>query len=366
VTDHIFFVLILASVVLFAGCSGILPGGGDNGTSTQTAAQTPGQTSTAAPVSASDGTPTVTAETTPTPTSTPTPSPNVEDHRLLARQIATELQKSGAEDESWVRDVAAGAEYSAILVRQPPEWTIKRTEMEVVREAVRGVVLGTESGANPADTNGSDLHRPEEIRIVVQNTDGEISSRLSLDTELAVAYADERVSIEEFASRLNSTRKAERGVALGENSTAHYLKMAEWRQIRDEQVEIINNSPVTGTNDTVDIDDSEVRVRTSEVYYKYSPANSTFRAIRDGTFLRTYWEAIRNVSRQRLVHRFPERMRIYASVPGGEDVETTIRTEYAFDFIRATDGTVDDENILLNGAYDLYYPKKNVTRYPDR
>jgi hypothetical protein len=59
-------------------------------------------------------------------------------------------------------------------------------------------------------------------------------------------------------------------------------------------------------------------------------------------------------------------MRIYASVPGGEDVETTIRTEYAFDFIRATDGTVDDENILLNGAYDLYYPKKNVTRYPDR
>jgi hypothetical protein len=347
-------------MVLFAGCSGVLPGGSDDGTSTQTAMQTPGQTSTATPDSAPEGTPTATSKT--TPTSTPTPSPNVEDHRLLARQIVTELQKNGAEDESWVRDAAAGAEYSAILVRQPPEWTVKRTEMEVVREAVRGVVLGTEASANPAGTNGSDLHRPEEIRIVVQNTDGEISSRLSLDTELAVAYADKKVSLEEFASRLNNTRKVERNVPLGENSTAHYLKIAEWRQIRDEQIRIIN----LRENFTVKLDKSELRPERHEIYYYYTPSDSWQRVLREAELLRTYWEAIRNVSRQRLVHRFPERMRLYASVPGGEDVETTIRTEYAFDFIRATNGTVGDENILLNGAYDLYYPKKNVTRYPDR
>jgi len=364
VRGHRAFALILTSMVLFAGCSGMLPGENDDVSSTQTPVQTPGQTSTATPVSTAEETPTITPKT--TPTSTPTPSPNIEDHRLLARQIATELQENGAEEESWVRDVAAGTEYSAILVRQPPKWTIKRTEMEAVREAVRGVMLGTESSANLTDTNGSNLHRPDEIRIVVQNRDGEIASRLSLDTELAVAYANEEVNLEEFASRLNNTREVEGNVSLGENSTAYYLKMAEWRQIRDEQVEIINNSPVTGTNDTVDIDYSEVRVEASEIYYRYSPANSTFRAIRDGTFLRTYWEAIRNVSRQRLVHRFPERMRLYADVPGDTDVETTIRTEYAFDFIRATGGDTSDENILSNGAYNLYYPKKNVTRYPDR
>lgn len=360
----VFVLVVLMTLILFAGCSGVLSGGNDGATSTQTPVASPVTTTTATPTP-TEASPTATP--TPTQTPTPTPSPKIDDHRLLARQIATGLQEHGADEESWVRDVSAGVEYSAILVRQPPEWTIKRTEMEAVREAVRGVILGTGSGVNPGETNGSaPLHRPDEIRIVVQNQDGEITSRISLDTGFAVDYADRKISLEEFASRLNETREVERDVPLGENSTAYYLKMAEWRQIRGEQVEIINNSPVTGTNETVDIDHSEVRVEASEIYYRYSPANSTFRVIRDGTFLRTYWEAIRNVSRQRLVHRFPERMRVYAAVPGDEDVETTIRTEYAFDFIRATDGDISDENILTNGAYNLYYPKKNVTRYPDR
>jgi hypothetical protein len=50
-------------------------------------------------------------------------------------------------------------------------------------------------------------------------------------------------------------------------------------------------------------------------------------------------------------------MRVYANVPGAADLETSIRTEYAFDFIQVTGGDISDENILTSGAWEVYYGK---------
>jgi hypothetical protein len=88
---HRILVLILTSMILFAGCSGLLPGESSNINSTQESGQTVEQSSMTTP----EETPTATR--TATPTATPTPSPKLEHHRLLARQIATELQKNSAE-----------------------------------------------------------------------------------------------------------------------------------------------------------------------------------------------------------------------------------------------------------------------------
>lgn len=353
---RILALVALAIIVSVAGCSSVLSESGDDSV-TPMDGQTPESTPTAMLTSEP------TASSTPSPTATPTPTPVpdiVREHRDFGRAIGVELRKHSNIEEKWIRNTTGDKRATVIIARKPPQWTIKRTEMEVVREAVRLTKWRSSPDVEPGDSSGEDWHRPEEIRVIVQDQDGNVNTRLSVNPDLAVDYAEGNMSLEEFASRLNDTREIENNVSLDENSTSYYLSKAEWRQIRDEQVRLLNSRDWY-----IELDYSEIRVEKSEIYYHYSPPNSSQRVLQEQAFLRTYWEAVRNVSRQRLVHRFPERMRLYAEIPGDGDVETSIRTEYAFDFIRATGGDISDENILTNGAWNLYYPKKNITRYPD-
>jgi len=355
--NQTFALVALAIIVSVAGCSGVLPGT-DDSSGTPMGDQTSERTPTASPI------PERTVTSTPSPTATPTPTPVpdiVREHRDFGRAIGKELRKHSNINEDWIRDTTGDELTTVIVVRKPPKWTIKRTEMEVVRESVRLTKWRSSPDVEPGNASAEDWHRPETIRVIVQDDDGDIKTRLSISTELAVNYAEGNVSLEEFASHLSDTREIENNASLTKNSTRYYLSKSEWRQIRDKQIHLLN------TRDWyIELDYSEINVEKDEIYYHYSPPNSSQRVLQEQAFLRTYWESVRDVSRKRLVHRFPERMRLYADVPGDEDVETTIRTEYAFDFIRATGGDISDENILTNGAWNLYYPKKNVTKYPDR
>jgi hypothetical protein len=236
--------------------------------------------------------------------------------------------------------------------------------MEGVRAAVRGIKLWTKPNVAP-NSSSEYFHRPDEVRVFVQNQNGTLVSRIDLDTDLALQYANRDISIEKFASRLDEVRQAREDVTLGENSTLYYLKKAEWRQLLREQVSLIRQADRRG--ETVgELDVTAVRPERGELYYEYSPPNIGSAEVREGTFTRTYWQAVRNVSNARLVHRYPERMRVYADVVAGPDMESSIRTEYAFDFLQVTGGDISDENILTSGAYDVYYNKINVTYYEDR
>jgi hypothetical protein len=354
--NRLFALIAVAIIVSAAGCSGVLPGGEDS-------SGTPIDNQTTEPTATASSTP-ETATSTPSPTATPTPTPVpdiVREHRDFGRAIGEELRKHSDIDGDWIRATTGDERTTVIVVRKPSKWTIKRTEMEVVREAVRLTRWRSNPSIDSSNTSVQDWHRPDEIKIIVQDRDKEIVSRLTLDTELAVNYAESGIGLKEFTSRLDENREADRDAKLGENATSYYLRKAEWRQIRDEQIRLLN-----ARDWYVELDYSKIRVGEDEIYYHYSPPNASQKILQERFFLRTYWEAIRNVSQQRLSHRFPKRMRLYADVPSDEDLETTIRTKYAFDFIKATDGDITDENILANGAYNLYYPKRNTTRYPDR
>lgn len=344
----------LICLVLLAGCSGVLPGGDGNVTPTSTdttSAPTPTQTATPSPTT--------------TPSPTPTPAPKVVAHKQFASEINRHIDRTVPDDKSVVVAYNGSASVSAILLERPSDWAFKRTEMEGVRAAVRGIKLWTKPNVDSASSSEY-FHRPDEVRVFVQNQNGTLVSRIDLDTDLALQYANRDISIEKFASRLDEVRQAREDVSLGENSTLYYLRKSEWRLLKNEQLWIINRSELAGTDgETLDVDTAKIRPKKGEIYYEYSPKNTDQSVAREYMFFRTYWEGVRNVSRNRLVHRYPRRMRVYAEVPGGRDLESSIRTQYAFDFLMITGGSISDENILTNGAWDVYYNKINRTRYPD-
>ena len=348
--------MILMSVALLAGCSGILPG-----EESPAPTQTPGET----PESTPSITPGMTPTVTPEPTPPATPVPPSENHQLFARQVGAELEKSRPNDQ-WVQKTEGHTNNTiSVYVENPPEWTVKRTEMEAVREAVRGTVIGTTPDVSEA-TETDKFVRPGKIYIHVQTPDRRPLTTIAVDTKSAADYADTELSIAKFAESLSDTREVHsNSLDLSGNSTLNYLKYAEWRPLVQEQLRIINNSKVAGSNETVTVDRRNIRVIDDEIYYEYSPPSAGDSHVREGTFMRTYWEAVRNVSRDRLIHRYPERMRVYANVPGDADMESSIRTEYAFDFLEITGGDISDENILTSGAWDAYYNKINRTYHED-
>jgi hypothetical protein len=191
---------------------------------------------------------------------------------------------------------------------------------------------------------------------------------VTLDAGLAASYAYDEIEIEEFANRISETRKLHnRGIDFGNESTHYYLKKSEYRLVKDEQTDIINQDNIPGTDgEVVNIEVVEVQPNENEIYYKYTAPSDGQSLIREGIFMKSYWEAIRNVSRQGLVHHYPDGIRVYANVPGDRDMESSVRTKYAFDFIRATGGNISDENILVNGAWNLYYGKINRKRYSNK
>jgi len=352
-----FFALIaVAIIVSVAGCSGVLPGT-DDSSGTPMGDQTSERTPTASPI------PERTVST-PSPTATPTPTPVpdiVREHRDFGRAIGEELRKHSDIDEDWIRTTTGEKRTTVIVVRKPPKWTIKRTEMEVVRESVRLTKWRSSPDVEPGDMSVQNWHRPEKVHIVVQSRKGNVASQLSLDTELAVQYADRDMTLDEFASQLSNTRKVEHNVSVGENSTAYYLKMAEWRQLRKEQLRILD----LYENFSVRINDSSIRPEQGDIYYRHKSGNLWRQERHKGQLLTTYWEAVRNVTRQRLVHRYPKRMRAYANIPDEPDIEYWIYTKDAFAFIAATDGDPSDQNILLDGSYDLYYGNVTEIRHQD-
>jgi hypothetical protein len=143
--------------------------------------------------------------------------------------------------------------------------------------------------------------------------------------------------------------------------------MAEWRRLMQEQMGIIRHAKIPGTGgEIVDVEVKKVQPENNQIYYEYTAPTDGQSLVREGIFTKSYWEAVRNVSRQSQVHHYPERVVVYANVPGDRDMRSTVRTEYAFDFIRATDGDITDENILINGKWNLYYGKVKQKRYPNR
>jgi hypothetical protein len=348
--------IILISVALFAGCSGILSGG-----ESPDPTQAPGETPEPTPSITPEMTPTVTPE--PTPTATPVPPS--ENLQLFARQMGDELEKSRAEDQ-WVQKTEGHANNTiSVYVEKPSEWSVKRTEMEVVREAVRGIVIGTTPSETEAESTEQFL-RPETVYIHVRTKDQQLLTTITVDTELAANYAKQEVSIKKFAEQLAETRKSQANrLKLGDRKTLYYLKTAEWDVLKSEHSQIINQTTVVETNETVDLDMAKIHPEQNEIYYEYTPPNASESVIREGVFTKSYWEAVRNVSHDRLIHRYPERMRVYANVPGDADMESSIRTEYAFDFLEITGGDISDENILTSGAWDAYYNKINRTYHED-
>lgn len=348
--------MVLMSVALLAGCSGILPG-----EESPSPTQTPGET----PESTPSITPGMTPTVTPEPTPPATPVPPSENHQLFARQMGDELEKFRPGDE-WVQKTEAHANNTvSVYVEKPSEWSVKRTEMEAVREAVRGTVIGTTSNVSEA-TETDKFVRPEKIYIHVRRSDGRPLTTVTVDTTAASNYAAADIRISTFAEQVSETRKVHQsGFYLSNNSTLSYLKTAEWRILKEEQFHLIQQSREHGEV-VGDIDKVTIRADKNEIYYEYSPPNISEAEIREGTFTRTYWQAVQNVSNDRLVHRYPKRMRVYADVPADTDIEVSIRTEYVFDFLEVTDGNLSDENILTSGAYEVYYNKINKTYHENK
>jgi hypothetical protein len=348
--------MVLMSVALLAGCSGILPG-----EESPTPTQTPGET----PESTPSITPGMTPTVTPEPTPPATPVPPSENHQLFARQVGDELEKFRPGDE-WVQKTEGHANNTiSVYVEKPSEWSVKRTEMEAVREAVRGTVIGTTPNETEAESTEQFL-RPETVYIHVRTKNQQLLTTITVDTGLAANYASHQISIETFAEEIAGTRKSQADrPKIDDQNASYYLKIAEWDVLKNEHSQIINQTTVVGTNETVDLDAVKIRPEKNEIYYEYTPPNASESVIREGVFTKSYWEAIRNVSRDRLIHRYPERMRVYANVPGDADMESSIRTEYAFDFLEITGGDISDENILTSGAWDAYYNKINRTYHED-
>lgn len=349
--------MVLMSMVLFAGCSGILS---DAESSLPT--QTPGET----PKSTPSITPEMTLTVTPAPAPAATPVPPSENLQLFARQMGDELEKIRPDDEWVQRTEGHSNDTISIYVEKPSEWSVKRTEMEAVREAVRGTVIGTTPNEQQAESTDQFL-RPEAVYVHVRTKDGHPLTTITVDTELAANYANRDVGIKTFSRRLAETRKIQANkLKLNSRKTLYYLKTSEWNVLKSEQSRIINQTTVVGTNETVNLDTAKILPERNEIYYEYTPDNASESVVREGVFTKSYWEAIRNVSRDRLIHRYPERMRVYANVPGDADMESSIRTEYAFDFLEITGGDISDENILTSGAWDAYYNKINRTYHEDR
>jgi hypothetical protein len=238
-------------------------------------------------------------------------------------------------------------------------------------EVVRGAVSAITSITTPDESEAEDtwkLPRPDAIQIHTRTAEKDSFTTITMETDLAVDYARGETGIDTFAERLSATREVHESTSsLDENSTLYYLKTAEWRILMDEQTSIINRLAIPGTDgEIINVEVSKVRPKQEKIYFEYTAPSDGQSIVREGAFTRSYWEAVRNVSRQNLVHRYPEKMQVYSYVPGDRDMKSTVRTKYAFDFIRATGGNITDENILINGKWNLYYGKVERKRYPNK
>ncbi|MEF8783748.1 MAG: hypothetical protein V5A54_11745, partial [Haloarculaceae archaeon] len=112
--------------------------------------------------------------------------------------MGDELEKFRPGNE-WVQKTEAHANNTiSVYVEKPSEWPVKRTEMEAVREAVRGTVIGTTSNVSEA-TETDKFVRPEKIYIHVRRPDGRPLTTITVDTKSAANYAATDLSIARFA-----------------------------------------------------------------------------------------------------------------------------------------------------------------------
>ncbi len=342
----------LLSVVVLAGCSGVLSGG-DAGAATST----PGQDTPETPTQEATPTPTVTP--TPTPRSTLTPTPGYLNYDSYASQMGALYDDYPPRDFLYDSSGSADDRLVSVTVTKPEDWTVQDAEMEAARDLALTAFLSTRPTVEAAKGN-DDFLRPDTYRVRVVDQKGQLLSETSFDGDTAAAYADSDVTMDEFAARIAQRRTVHNeSVTISKRDPELALRAAEYRPLQYRHLQRIANGSINDTP-APEINRAVMLPEEETIYYENVPVKEELILPQEGMVTRTYLEAIKDIFEASRVNRYPDRMVLFSDVSYSREgsLFTTAKTQWAFDYFAITNWTLP-QNIdgMSAAALDAYYNK---------